>query len=200
MLGGYITIGQIRGIPLRVHVATPIGLFVFSGFAFNPAVWAALVFVILVHELGHAALVRRYRLYVLSIDITGVGGVCRYAGRPTEIQDSVIAWGGVLAQAALLVITEIAGKTLGFGSNSFVTQFAETLTGANLFLIAFNLLPIPSLDGAKAWLLFRPRNFRNVARRKMRRAQLARLERELLRIRASDAESDSEELEQRYLN
>ena len=40
---------------------------------------AGALVIILAHELGHAALPRRYRLPVLAIDVTPIGGVCRYA-------------------------------------------------------------------------------------------------------------------------
>ena len=94
---GYVTVGRIQRVPVRVHLATPLGLFVFTQGSTNPILWAGFVFVVLVHELGHAVLVRRYRLSPLSIDINGIGGVCRYTGSATEVEESER---GELAQGA----------------------------------------------------------------------------------------------------
>ena len=49
---------------------------------------------------------------VISLDIHGFGGLCSYAGHPTAYQNSVIAWGGVLAQGALGALT--LGVLAGF--------------------------------------------------------------------------------------
>ena len=180
--GGYFTVGRFRRIPIRIHLATPVGFFVFTGFSFNPVAWAAFLFIILVHELGHAALVRRYRLSVVSIDINGIGGVCRWAGHATPIQESVVAWGGVLAQAVLLVLIEVVGKFAAFRGDTIFGQVAPTLVFANVYLIALNLLPIPPLDGAKAWALFRWRNLHFWGRRGVLKMRAAALEAELERM------------------
>ena len=74
---GYLTIGRYRGIPLRVHVITPLEALVFSTFRFEPDTWLAYFLLILLHEIGHALLVMRYRLDVLSIDIQAFGSSYR---------------------------------------------------------------------------------------------------------------------------
>ena len=65
----------------------------------------------------------------------------------------MIAWGGVAAQAALLLIT--LGVVLAFGYPSFgpLRTLASAFIYTNAFLIALNLVPIPPLDGAEAWPL-----------------------------------------------
>lgn len=179
---GYVTVGRIRRVPLRVHLATPVGLFVFTGFSFNPLLWAGFVVIILIHELGHALLVRRYRLSVVSVDLNGIGGVCRYSGRPTEVQESVIAWGGVLAQGVLMAITEVVGRIAGLRGQTFVAQVAEMLVASNFYLMVLNLVPLPPFDGAKAWALFRWRNVKRLGRQGRRtvlKARAAAIEREL---------------------
>ena len=151
---GYLTVGRIRRVPVRVHVATPIGFYILTGFSFRPVAWAAFLFVIMVHELGHAVLVRRCRLRVLSVDINGIGGVCRWAGRAGDADESIIAWGGILAQAGLLAVTETLARTVGFHGR-VVGEVANTFVDANVYLMALNICPFPPLDGAKAWALFR---------------------------------------------
>ena len=150
---GYLQIGRIHGIPLRIHWTMPLGALVFSGFAFAPAFWVGFFVVVLVHELGHALLARRYRQHVLSIDITGFGGLTRFAGSATRRQHAVIAWGGVLAQALLLAVTFAVVLVAGPPRSWILAQLVAVFTTANLWIIGLNLLPFPPLDGATAWPL-----------------------------------------------
>ena len=152
---GYLRVGRVGRAPLRVHWTTPIGLLVLSGFSFNPLVWASLLAIMIVHELGHAFLARRYRLRVVSIDITPVGGTCVLEGDPTLSEAAVVAWGGVLAQAALLVAAFVVRTVVSFMTAGLLDGMFDTLITTNLVLIALNLLPVAPLDGALAWRLFR---------------------------------------------
>jgi len=56
-----------------------------------------------IHELGHAFLVRRRGLRALAIQIHGLGGVCQHESG-SLYDNAIIAWGGVLAQALVLLI------------------------------------------------------------------------------------------------
>ena len=152
---GYFRIARYRGAPVRVHWTTPIGLVFFSGLSFNPLVWASLFMIMLAHELGHALLARRCRLDVLSIDITAIGGTCRLAGDPTRREVAVVAWGGVLAQAALLVGALLLRAAVHFMTSGLLDGVFDTLITTNAILIAINLLPIKPLDGADAWRFFK---------------------------------------------
>ncbi len=164
---GYLQIGRIHGIPLRVHWTMPLGALLFSGFAFAPAFWVGFFVVVLVHELGHALLARRYRQHVLSIDITGFGGLTRFAGRATRREHAVIAWGGVLAQAILLAVTLGVVLAAGPPRSWILAELVAVFTTANLWIIGLNLLPFPPLDGATAWPLVGDlfRSWRNRSRR-----------------------------------
>ena len=150
---GYLKIGRIHGIPLRIHWTMPLGALIFSGFAFAPAFWVGFFVVVLVHELGHALLARHYRQDVLSIDITGFGGLTRFAGQSTRHEQAVIAWGGVLAQALLLAVTLAVVFVAGPPRSWALAQLVAVFTTANLWIIGLNLLPFPPLDGAMAWPL-----------------------------------------------
>ena len=151
---GFIRVGRFGRAPVRVHWSTPIGLFLLSGLSFNPLVWAALLLIIFVHEMGHAILARRHRLDLLSIDITGIGGVCRLSGDPTLTEAATVAWGGVLAQAALLVAALVVRMVVHFVAAGLLDGVFDTLITTNLILIGLNLLPIEPLDGKVAWRLF----------------------------------------------
>jgi hypothetical protein len=150
---GSLTVARLRGIPIRLHWTLPLGALVFGGFRFAPGFWAGFLLLVLFHELGHAALVRAFRLRVEGIDITGFGGLCHWSGRATATERGVIAWGGVLAQALLLAGTVAALFLLGRPRTAFAAELVSVFTYTNVWLIALNLLPVPPLDGFEAWKL-----------------------------------------------
>jgi hypothetical protein len=145
---GWWTIFRSRATPVRLHWSLPLSALLVSRFRFEPAIWLGFVVLVLVHELGHAVLVSRYQLEVESIDLHGMGGECRYRGDPSAWQIAVIAWGGVLAQALLLPLGFLLAPTI---DQPFLATCIETFGWANVWMIAFNLMPIPPLDGAEAW-------------------------------------------------
>jgi len=148
---GYLRIGRFRGAPVRLHWSVPLGAVVFTGFSLAPAAWLGFVLLVLVHELGHAVLVTGAGLPLVSVDVLGVGGLCRYEGYPTPRRRVLIAWGGVLAQAALGLATLLVLAILGPPSGRFAAELAYAFTRVNLGLALVNLLPVPPLDGAEAW-------------------------------------------------
>jgi Zn-dependent protease len=178
---GYLWLGRFRGAPVRLHWTVPLGAVVFTGFRFAPGGWLGFVLLILLHEIGHAIAVAYARQRVVSVDVLGIGGLCRYAGHPTPRQSVLIAWGGVLAQAALLVGTVVLFVGfLGRPTHAFTRDLADVLVSTNMWLIAINLLPIPPLDGAEAWGVLRL-----IAAERARRA--GERERERARVQAAQA-------------
>ena len=150
---GFLHIGRFRGVPVRMHVFTPLGALFFSAFRFEPGAWLGFVLIILLHEIGHALLVMRYGLGVSSIDLHAYGGATRWSGRATDHQRSVIAWGGVLAQAVLFAATTAVVGVVGPPRSLFGHELVYVFTTTNLWLMALNLIPFPPLDGAEAWKL-----------------------------------------------
>lgn len=124
-----------------------------SRFTFAPAYWLGFVLLILVHELGHALIVLYYRLGLVEIMVHGVGGYCSHGPARSPWQESAVAWGGVLAQLAALVVAGLLLLLLGPPQNVHTAQLAQVFTETNLFLIAINLIPIEPLDGRRAWPL-----------------------------------------------
>lgn len=149
---GWLYVAQLRSAPIRLHWSAPLGAFFFGGFRFAPGYWLGFVLVILIHELGHAFVVRQSRQTVLSVDVHGVGGVCQWTGNASPIQRAAIAWGGVWAQLVLLALA-FSTTLLITPPPGFALDFADALIRGNLFLAALNLLPIAPLDGAEAWKL-----------------------------------------------
>lgn len=151
---GFWTIGSWHGAPIRLHWSVILGVLFFGGLRFAPAFWLGFVLLILVHEFGHALLVRSFRLPVLEIAVHGFGGYCRHAPTQTRMQESVIAWGGVLGQAAAFAVTQLLVLVLGPPTTAFWFQLYGVFTTTNLLMMLINLIPIEPLDGAKAWPLF----------------------------------------------
>jgi hypothetical protein len=153
---GYLQIAAFRGAPIRAHWTLPILCAMWSGLRFAPGAWLGALLVVLCHELGHALLAKRYRLEVVEVMLHGFGGHCAYAGEPTAWQRSVIASGGVLAQAVLLAVAAPMEWLLvasGREAPALVWDLIYALTVANLGIAMFNLIPIPPFDGAEVWKL-----------------------------------------------
>ncbi|MBK6516982.1 MAG: M50 family metallopeptidase [Polyangiaceae bacterium] len=149
---GTWTIGRFRGAPIALHWSLPLGALFFGRFGWVPGFWLAFALVILVHELGHALVVRLTGNTVVHVLVHGLGGECRWDGDPTRLERACIAWGGVWAQ---LVLAAVAFTLLLIAppSSLFTAELLHGLTWSNLFLAAFNLIPIPPFDGAEAWKL-----------------------------------------------
>jgi Zn-dependent protease len=175
---GYLTFGYWRGAALRAHWTLPVGAFVFGQGRFVPGFWLGFFLLVLIHEIGHAVLVLRRGHRPIAIDIHGLGGECRWAGDGTPMDRAVIAWGGVNAQAVALLATVAALALLGPPQTPFVAQLVSAFTATNVLTIAFNLLPFPPLDGARAWKLpglLRARARAHQAVRRAAREELAEM-------------------------
>ena len=101
-------LGQWRGVPISAHWTVLIGLPWFyyetRSLAGTAIAFVAFCFLILAHELGHAAVARWRRVEVESIRLFFIHGTCATAEPHYELDDVLIAWGGVAAQFVVLVI------------------------------------------------------------------------------------------------
>jgi membrane-associated protease RseP (regulator of RpoE activity) len=180
---GYFTAGRWRGIPIRIHWTAPLGALLWTGGSPSLTRIGAFLFVILVHELGHAVLVRWARARVTEITIHAMGGECWWQGEATPIQHAVIAFGGVWAQALLAAGTYLF--TLGSPPESTMAlNLVDMFTRYSLYNAAFNLVPVPPLDGSKAWKLFPLLLARARSRRRKRKSpqELREFEREMKKV------------------
>jgi len=96
---------------------------------------------------------RRKGCAVYAIELYPIHGLVRYSQPWSFYDDSVIAWGGVLAQAAiairLIVLDSIFEPTF-----TVVKVVVGVLGYFSILVAVMNLLPIRPLDGAKAWYVF----------------------------------------------
>lgn len=192
---GYLLIGRVRGLPIRVHWSAPIGAVVLGGFRYLPGFWLGFFALILIHELGHAVVARRSGARVATIAIHGAGGFCRWSGSVTAMQQALIAWGGIFGQAVALLLAIAALAVLGPPRDPLLGQLADVFTRANLWLAAFNLLPVPFLDGSRTWkivplLLGRARARAHKIARRWRARRAAR--REVARLAVIEAAGSPE--------
>jgi Zn-dependent protease/predicted transcriptional regulator len=158
-------LGKIFGIQFRIHV-TFLMLLVFifiSGLferGFDEAVTAVLficaVFAcVLIHEIGHSLIARRFGKEAKSITLLPIGGVATMEEIPEkpsqEIAIAIIGPFINLAIAALLYL--FAERWTGvFVPNLYpesVSAFFSGLIGVNIMLAFFNLLPAFPMDGGR---------------------------------------------------
>lgn len=144
---GGIPMGRIFGFPIHLKFS-----FLFLlGIAL--VVWQSLYAVlmllctfamVLLHELGHALLARRFKIPILGIDLTIFGGVARMGGMPSSPREEML-----IAGAGPAVSMVLAG--LFFLANLLVGGLPILLNLAliNLALALFNLLPALPMDGGR---------------------------------------------------
>lgn len=155
-------IGRFAGIDTYVHASFLLvvgwaawaayagagtGLAAVLGVFFLLAVFGS----VLLHELGHAIVARRYGIRTRRIILLPIGGVAQLEGEPrTPRQEMAIALAGPavnFALAAGLFVLSLVFGSPGFG-------LLPSLMIANLSLGLFNLLPAFPMDGGRALRAF----------------------------------------------
>jgi len=161
---GYLELGRYRGVPIRWHWSLPLAIVLFGGgFGLtdagpSPLRWVLVLALVLLHEAGHRAMIRHYRLTPIGVDMQGLGAETRWTGDATPRQEIAIAWGGILAQLVALavvslgfVIYEAAG---GLVTEPWMVDVEFVYRDVNAVMIMINLLPLPTFDGDVAWKVF----------------------------------------------
>lgn len=173
---GCYTFKSLRVFGARVHVHWSLAIGVAAIFAlfrmhFLLALLAACCYygVMLLHESGHAWFARRAGARPIQIRLTAIHGWCQFESPYYERDHILIAWGGVIAQLIvalpLLLVHVLVAGPLPQAANVVIAIFGLF----SLAIAAFNLLPVPGLDGAIAWRIvphvWRQMNWRGKARR-----------------------------------
>ena len=160
---------EIRGVPVYAHWSLLlVGALVVVGALEQPGElltgWCAYFSVILLHECGHLVLAQRRGYRVVAIELYPILGRVRFAEPWSRYDEAVIAWGGVAAQA--VVAAPLVGWVAVFGFSRFpLVNLAVGILGFySLLVAAVNLIPLPPLDGARAWSLI-PELFHRARRR-----------------------------------
>lgn len=163
MLAG--TIGTIRlfGVPVRLHFTFLLLLvfLLFIGIGQRQSGWLSVVYVlalfgsVLLHELGHAVVGRRYGIRTLEIVMFPIGGVARLERPPKAREELWIALAGPLVNlvlaAAILVALWRGSGLLPFEALAVPNDqnLAQRIAVGNLILAGFNLLPAYPMDGGR---------------------------------------------------
>jgi len=164
-MGWSINIGKIFGINFRIHVTFFLLLFfifisVLPQHGFQRALLATLficaVFVcVLIHEIGHSLIARRFGKEAKSITLLPIGGVAMMEEMPEkpvqEIAMSIIGPFINLIIAAMLYL--FVGRWTGIGAPNLTPDSARAffagLIGVNIMLAIFNLIPAFPMDGGR---------------------------------------------------
>ena len=159
------TIGTVRllGVPVRLHFTFLLLLIflLFIGIGERQSgAWTALYVLalfgsVLLHELGHAVVGRRYGIRTLEVVMFPIGGVARLERQPKAREELWIASAGplvnVLIAAGIWIALWRFGTLLPFQALAVPTDanLAQRIAFGNLILAGFNLLPAYPMDGGR---------------------------------------------------
>jgi ATP-dependent Clp protease adapter protein ClpS len=139
------------------------GLIIFALTRFNPLeaayFFAAYIFVVALHELGHAAAARGLRLKVHAVQFGGLGAMC-WIESPKAAKDVLLVYSaGLLAQVGILVLTAIYLALAGPPTSLFGRCVVFIFTAGNVVLFLLSIIPATIKDGVQTdghvlWKLF----------------------------------------------
>ena len=158
-----LQIGSVLGIPIRIH-ATFLLILVWFGMAAAAssrnvpreiAFVLALFACVLLHELGHAAMARRFGVRTREIVLYPIGGVARLETIPGGWAELLIALAGPAVNVALAGVCAAALMALDV-PQAFRqampwqnTGLVQKLFWANITLVVFNMIPAFPMDGGR---------------------------------------------------
>lgn len=161
-----LKLGKLLGIDVYLHF-TFLLLLTFLGFYYwrashsiaatlqGVAFIVALFGCVVLHELGHALMARRYGTQTRDITLLPIGGIARLEKMPEKpMQELWVALAGpavnvVIAAVLLVGLTATGGFTPLEEISATGGSFWQRLLLLNLTLVAFNLLPAFPMDGGR---------------------------------------------------
>ncbi|MEW6741347.1 MAG: site-2 protease family protein [Planctomycetota bacterium] len=159
-----LRIGQLAGIDVKVHATFALLLLLLAYLGFERGWPTALLSVALVlcvftcvvlHELGHALMARRFGVRTRDITLYPIGGVARLERIPEEpYKELLIAIAGPAVNLAIagllgLVLFLFRPDGLDWQLTLEGTNFLGLLLELNLLLMGFNVLPAFPMDGGR---------------------------------------------------
>src|SRR4051812_19749936 len=170
-MGRSLRIGSVFGIGLYVHWSfLLLLLFVaYAGGLQSPVMSFGLIFglfgCVLLHELGHALMARKFGIGTRDITLLPIGGVARLERMSEHPGEEIaIAVAGplvnVVIAAVLWVGLELVGlspwasaELLTYGG-SLVDKLLVMLLSTNIMLVLFNMIPAFPMDGGRVFRAF----------------------------------------------
>jgi len=103
---------------------------------------------LLVHEFGHFFMARLFKWELEELRLFGFGGVMRFRGElnKSNTADLWVSLGGILFNAIFLGILLLLDETT---MSPIHLNRHQYMIFSQIFMIAFNLLPLPPLDGSR---------------------------------------------------
>ena len=147
---------DVFGVRIKFHWSIILVIAIISYRSFEPVFCLSIFTIILIHEFGHALIVKIFSLKNHELIIHGVGGVCVWSGHATEMQSCLIAWGGIIAQLVLFIIFVSLSEFVDIPKIPYMEQIFRAFIMSNLFIMIFNLIPTSPFDGAEAWKILKP--------------------------------------------
>ncbi|MCC6625630.1 MAG: site-2 protease family protein [Deltaproteobacteria bacterium] len=157
MLQWSFSIGRLFGIPIRVHWTMLALVLVFVIFARDAqmalqmvALTGLVLVSVVLHELGHALVARRFGLETKQILLMPLNGAAILDGRPKRwTHDFWIAFAGPLTSLAFAGLGMGLGLVMGRGDEPGQSNVLWDFGLFNLYIGAFNLVPAFPLDGGR---------------------------------------------------
>jgi len=149
-------LGQVAGIDIFLHPTFLLLLayVAMTGGGIGSVLLVSSVFgCVLLHELGHALMARRFGIATEHITLYPIGGVARLRRLPRAPgAELLIALAGPAVNLSI-VVALMTVSTLGLlgpaWSPSLLSGFVEELIWINLVLALFNLIPAFPMDGGR---------------------------------------------------
>lgn len=158
-------IGTVFGVAIRIHATFPLLLLWVATMDFAAGsswqhIGIALAFVlamfgmVVLHELGHAAVARKFGVQTRDITLLPIGGVARLdriPGRPMHELWISLAGPAVNAVIAAVLFSALALQRIPAQEEVRIWEegFMARLAWANVALALFNLLPAFPMDGGR---------------------------------------------------
>jgi Zn-dependent protease len=110
-----------------------------------------LLFGVLLHELGHAIVARRFGLRVDGITLSWMGGITRIEGdaESPRVEFSIAGVGPLVSAAVGGVLWIVRELVVAGGGGRLAVSALGWLAVINVVLAVFNLLPASPLDGGR---------------------------------------------------
>lgn len=160
-------IGRIAGIDVYMHftfvlllVWVALGHYAVHKSTFEAVEGVVLVLslfgIVVLHELGHALVARRFGIRTQNITLLPIGGVARLERIPEDPrQELAVAVAGPAVNVVLaIVLYIILALGRGFAPSTEVFRhggaFLDQLLWVNITLVVFNMLPAFPMDGGRA--------------------------------------------------
>lgn len=152
-------LGSIRGTSIDVDFNFIFLLLFFVVLNYNPSqgiqyalIWIPILFLsVLIHELAHAGMIGLLGFGSSHVVLTGMGGVTVNQRRAKPWQDLLISLAGPFSSFALALLSVWIYRNVGIAqTDRMLAVLMPLMVFANVFWGAFNLIPVPPLDGGHA--------------------------------------------------